>query len=28
LITPEGVSQADALDYDADSLASLPFTPL
>ncbi|MGM0448591.1 MAG: glycoside hydrolase family 97 catalytic domain-containing protein [Methanobacteriota archaeon] len=28
MITPEGVSQADALDYDADSLASLPFTPL
>ncbi|MEZ3167272.1 glycoside hydrolase family 97 catalytic domain-containing protein [Halorubrum ejinorense] len=28
LITPEGVSQADALDYDAETLASLPFTPL
>ena len=28
LITPAGVSQADALDYDADTLASLPFTPL
>jgi hypothetical protein len=28
LITPEGVSQADALAYDADTLASLPFTPL
>ena len=28
MITPEGVSQADALAYDADTLASLPFTPL
>jgi len=28
LATPEGVSQADALDYGPDSLASLPFTPL
>ncbi|ELZ37595.1 glycoside hydrolase family 97 catalytic domain-containing protein [Halorubrum tebenquichense] len=28
LITPDGVSQADALDYGPDSLASLPFTPL
>jgi len=28
LVTPEGTSQADALDYGADSLASLPFTPL
>ncbi|WP_345782480.1 glycoside hydrolase family 97 catalytic domain-containing protein [Halorubrum sp. DM2] len=28
LITPEGVSQADALDYGPDSPASLPFTPL
>ncbi|OTF02016.1 glycoside hydrolase family 97 catalytic domain-containing protein, partial [Halorubrum sp. SD612] len=28
LITPEGTSQADALAYDADTLASLPFTPL
>ncbi|KOX98286.1 glycoside hydrolase family 97 catalytic domain-containing protein [Halorubrum tropicale] len=28
MITPEGVSQSDALAYDADTLASLPFTPL
>jgi len=28
LITPEGTSQSDALAYDADALASLPFTPL
>lgn len=28
LITPEGVSQGDALDYGPDSPASLPFTPL
>nr|WP_241983228.1 glycoside hydrolase family 97 catalytic domain-containing protein [Halorubrum sp. GN11GM_10-3_MGM] len=28
MITPEGVSQADALNYDADTLASLPFTSL
>jgi len=28
LVTPDGVSQADALDYDADTLATLPFTPL
>ncbi|WP_371161923.1 glycoside hydrolase family 97 catalytic domain-containing protein [Halorubrum miltondacostae] len=28
LVTPEGVSQADALDYGPGSLASLPFTPL
>nr|WP_049911169.1 glycoside hydrolase family 97 catalytic domain-containing protein [Halorubrum lipolyticum] len=28
LITPEGVSQSEALDYGPDSLASLPFTPL
>ncbi|RLM76581.1 glycoside hydrolase family 97 catalytic domain-containing protein [Halorubrum sp. Atlit-26R] len=28
MITPEGVSQADALAYDDDTLASLPFTPL
>jgi len=28
LITPDGVSQADALAYDADTLASLPFTSL
>jgi carbohydrate-binding DOMON domain-containing protein len=28
MITPEGVAQSEALDYDADTLASLPFTPL
>jgi len=28
LVTPEGVSQSEALAYDADTLASLPFTPL
>ncbi len=28
LLTPPGVDQSDALDYDADSLASIPFTPL
>ncbi|WP_096396193.1 glycoside hydrolase family 97 catalytic domain-containing protein [Halorubrum trapanicum] len=28
LVTPEGTSQSDALAYDADTLASLPFTPL
>ncbi|WP_303650784.1 glycoside hydrolase family 97 catalytic domain-containing protein [Halorubrum ezzemoulense] len=28
LVTPDGVSQADALDYGPDSLASLPFTSL
>ncbi len=28
LITPDGVSQADALDYGADTLATLPFTSL
>jgi len=28
LITPEGTSQADALDYGPDSLATLPFTSL
>lgn len=28
MITPEGTSQSDALAYDADTLASLPFTPL
>ena len=28
MITPEGVSQSDALAYDAETLASLPFTPL
>ncbi|MDZ5813404.1 glucodextranase DOMON-like domain-containing protein, partial [Halorubrum sp. AD140] len=28
LVTPEDVSQSEALDYGADSLASLPFTPL
>ena len=26
LVTPEGVSQGDALDYDENTLASLPFT--
>ena len=28
LITPDGTSQADALAYDADTLATIPFTPL
>ena len=28
MITPEGVSQSEALAYDGDTLASLPFTPL
>ena len=28
MITPEGTTQSEALDYGADSLASLPFTPL
>ncbi|WP_222595383.1 glycoside hydrolase family 97 catalytic domain-containing protein [Halorubrum salinarum] len=28
MITPEGTSQSDALAYDANTLASLPFTPL
>lgn len=28
LLTPEGVDQTDALDYDEGSLASVPFTPL
>ena len=28
MVTPDGVEQSEALDYDADSLATLPFTPL
>jgi hypothetical protein len=28
LVTPEGVSQSEALAYSADSLATIPFTPL